>query len=320
MAQKPLKPIYYICGTDDYLIEQAVSAIRAETLTPGLETMNYDSFEGKGLDPSAVISAASTMPAFCEKRLVIVKDAGAIKAPEAAVLAPYIADPCPSTVLVFVAEGKPVKTGSLYKALSAKKFVEVYDRMGDKALAQWVMKEAKKESRSITPGAAHKLVLIAGTRLRDVKSELEKVLLYAGDKNEIDEADVEDSGLDCREEVVFNLSDAIGAKDANRAFQVYEKLSGEAPLAVLGIIARQVRMLLKTRTLLDGGANARAVNAGLGLWPAMTDKYIGMSRRFSKKELLEAITALSDADTEFKTGRLPQATVLPKLILKLCAK
>ena len=121
MPRKPLKPIYYICGTDDYLMEQAVSAIRKEALTPGFETMNYDSFEGKGLDPSAVMSAASTMPAFSDKRLVLVRDAGSIKAPEAAAFARYFDDPCPSTTLVFIAEGKPVKTGSLYKALSAKK-------------------------------------------------------------------------------------------------------------------------------------------------------------------------------------------------------
>ena len=320
MPQKPLKPIYYICGTDDYLMEQAVSAIRKEALTPGFETMNYDSFEGKGLDPSAVMSAASTMPAFSDRRLVLVRDAGSIKAPEAAAFARYFDDPCPSTTLVFIAEGKPVKTGSLYKALSAKKCVEVYDRMNDKELAVWVAKEAKSQSRSITPAAAHKLVAMAGTRLRDVKSELDKVLLYAGSKKEIDEADVEDSGLDCREEVIFSLSDAIGAKDANRAFQVYEKLSGEAPLAVLGIIARQIRMLLKTRVMLDSGANAYAVNSGLGLWPAATEKYIGMCRRFTKKELLSAMAALNDADTEFKSGRLPQSTVLPKLILKLCSK
>ena len=320
MAQKPLKPIYYICGTDDYLIEEAVRAIRKEALTSGFESMNYDSFEGKGLDPSAVLSAASTMPAFSERRLVLVKDAGAIKAPEAAAFSQYFDDPCPSTTLVFVAEGKPVKTGALYKALSAKKCVEAYDRMSDRELAGWVAKEAKRQSRSITAAAALKLVAIAGTRLRDVKSELDKVLLYAGDKLEIDEKDVEDSGLDCREEVIFNLSDAIGAKDADRAFQIYEKLSGEAPLAVLGIIARQIRMLLKTRVMLDSGANAQAVNSGLKLWPSKTAEFIGMSRRFTQKELLGAMAALSDADTEFKSGRLPQSTVLPKLILKLCSK
>jgi len=320
MAQKPLRPIYYICGTDDYLIEQAVEELKKEALTPGFETMNYDSFESKGLDVQAVLSSATTLPAFSDRRLVVVKDAGAIKAADAAAFAPFFDDPCPSTALVFVAEGKPAKSGALYKALSAKRCVDVYDRMGDRELAGWVVRQAKVSSKTITPAAAQRLVMIAGTRLRDVKSELEKVVLYVGDKPEIDEKDVEDSGLDCREEVVFNLSDAIGAKDAEKAFKVYEKLSGEAPLAVLGIVARQIRMLLKTRVMLEKGLRGGAITTGLGVWPKLAEKYISMCRRFSTNELLTAMDALKDADTELKSGKLPQATVLPKLILRLCAK
>ncbi len=320
MNGKILKPIYYICGTDDYLIEESVSAIRKKAISGGFESMNYHSFEGKGLDVPELLAAASTMPAFSDWRLVVVKDAGAIKADETKALLGYIENPSPTTCLVFIAEGKPEKASALYKALDKKGYVEAHNRLSDGELAGWVVKEAGRLGKSITQGAAHKLVLIAGTRLRDVKGELDKVALFAGEKKQIDESDVEDSGLDCREESIYGLSGAIGMKDVKKAFKVYEKVSDEPPVMVLGSIARQIRMIYRAKALLKKGVQGRAMPSALGVYPKYADEYVRMSRLFTEKELTRAISALNAADIDLKTSRLPQATVLPKLILELCAK
>ncbi|MFQ5736947.1 MAG: DNA polymerase III subunit delta [Thermodesulfobacteriota bacterium] len=320
MSARYGKPIYYICGTDDYRIEEAVSSIRQEALSGGFESMNYQCFEGKGLDAGELLAACSTMPAFSDRRLVVVKDAGSIKADQAKALASYIASPSPTTCLVFIAEGKAQKSSALYKALDRKGFVEVLNRLGDRELAGWVVKEARGQGKSITPDAAARLVLIAGTRLRDVKGELDKVVLYIGDKKGVDVSDIEDSGLDCREETIYALSDAIGSKDAKKAFAVYEKISGEEPLVVLSSIIRQIRMLLKAKALLKKGVRGRNFSAELGVFYKYAEDYARRSRLFTEKELCRAVFLLRTADTDLKTGRLPRSTVLPGLISELCAK
>ena len=302
MSGKQIKPIYYFCGADDYRIEEAVRSIREEVLTGGFESMNLHTFEGKGLDPGALVAACSTMPAFAEKRLVIVTGAGAIKADEARALLGYVEDPSPTTCLVFVAGGeKPAKgekAGVLYKALDNLGFVTVYDRLSERELVGWVVKEAKRQGKAITPAAASKLVLIAGTRLRDVKGELDKVVLFAGDKPGIDETDVEDSGLDCREETIFALSDAIGARDVKKAFAVYGMVSDKEPVMVLGSIARQIRMLISAKSLILKGTPSNAFAARLGVYPKYADDYARRSRLFTMGELTRAMSALFAADTE----------------------
>ena len=45
----------------------------------GDDTMNYNYFEGKGLDLNELISLADTMPFFSEKRLIMVEDSGFFK-------------------------------------------------------------------------------------------------------------------------------------------------------------------------------------------------------------------------------------------------
>jgi len=316
-----LKPVYYFFGTDDYLMEDAFEKIKKEALTGGFASMNYHVYDGRTLDARELSSTASTMPAFAPWRLVVVKGAEAIKAAQEKVLAEYVADPSPTTCLVFLSsDAKADRRSVLIKALEEKGFLKPCNRLGDNELLRWIRDEAARQGKKISPGAAAKLLQITGNRLRDIKGELDKIVLFAGDKAEIDDRDVEESGLDCREETIFGLSDAIGKKDVKAAFRVYEKISGEEPIKVLGAISRQMRTLLKIKSLVGKGTPAAKLPSLIGLFPKYADDYLRRSRHFTEKELIEAIGSLARADTDFKTGRAPEAVVLPRLIMELCGK
>lgn len=316
-----LRPVYYFFGTDDYLMEDAFEKIKKEALTGGFASMNYHVYEGKALDASELVSTASTMPAFAEWRLIVVKGAESIKAAQEKVLAGYVRDPSPTTCLVFLsASAKADRSSSLIKALDEKGFLKACNRLGDAELLRWIRDEAARQGKKVSPSAAAKLLETTGNRLRDVKGELDKIVLFAGEKEVIDDKDVEESGLDCREESIFGLSDAIGKKDVKSAFRVYERVSGEEPIKVLGAISRQMRTLLKIKSYLGKGTPAARLPALVGLFPKHADDYVKRSRLFTERELVEAMSKLSRADTDFKTGRVPGAVVLPRLIMELCGK
>lgn len=312
-----LKPVYYIYGNDDYLIEEEVSAIKKEALTGGFASMNYQAFEGKGLTSADIVAAASTMPAFADWRVVLVKGADSLKSEEEKNLIDYIKDPSPTTVLVMVAE-KIEKTSLFYKALNEKGYLKACNRLSERELSAWVKKEAKKQGKAITDAAAEKLVQITGTKLREIKGELEKITLYAWDKAEIDVADVEDAGLDCREETIFGLSDAIGSKDVKKALKAYDRVSGEEPLKILGAVSRQIRTLLKIKALLRKKVPGKDIPAMAGVPPYYLENYVARARKFTEGELEKAIGKLNRADTDLKTGRAPNSTVLPRVIMELC--
>lgn len=314
-----IKPVYYIYGTDDYLVEEALKAIKASALTGGFASMNYHVYEGKGLDPADVIATASTLPAFSEKRLILVKGAEALKAAQEKDLIEYIKDPLETTCLVFISGAvKADKSSAFFKLLGEKGFLKACNRLSDGEILRWIKEDARKQGKAISDTAAKKLLEVAGTRLRDIKGELDKIVLFVGDKNNIEDSDVEDSGLDCREESIFNLSDAIGAKDVKRAFKVYDKISDEEPIKVLGAISRQIRTLLKIKALQAKGVPAQRFPSILGLFPKHAEDYTKRSRQFSLAELKKAIGKLSQADSDLKTGRVPAVVVLPRLIMELC--
>lgn len=315
------KPVYYFFGTDDYLMEDAFEKIKKEALTGGFADMNYHIYEGKSLDAGDLVSTASTMPAFAEWRLIVVKGAESIKAVQEKALIGYVKDPCPTTCLVFLsADAKADRTSSFIKALEEKGFLKACNRLGDNELLRWIREEAARQGKKISSSAATKLLETTGNRLRDVKGELDKIILFVGDKTEIDDKDVEESGLDCREESIFGLSDAIGKKDVKTAFRVYERVSDEEPIKILGAISRQMRQLLKIKSFLRKGTPAHQLPGLVGLFPKHADDYVRRSKLFTERELVDAISKLSRADMDFKTGRVPQTVVLPRLIMELCGK
>ncbi|MBI2413522.1 MAG: DNA polymerase III subunit delta [Deltaproteobacteria bacterium] len=313
-----LKPIYYIYGSDDYLIDETLSAIKDEVLKGPFASMNYHSFDAKA-DPSDIVAAASTMPAFAEWRLVVVKGAENFKDKHTETLIPYIKRPSPSTCLVFVSmDAKLNRTSAFAKALIEGGYLKACERPSDEELFAWVRKNVKKEGKTISDGAVRKLVEIGGGKLRDIHAELQKIVLYAWEKPAIEEKDVEDAGLDCREESIFGLSDAIGAKDLKKALYIYEKISDEEPLKVLGSIARQIRTLLKIKALLKKGTPPDKLPSLLGLFPKYADGYLRRSRKFSERELKIAIEKLLKADSDLKSNRVPEPVILPRLIMELC--
>lgn len=320
-SSKPLdlKPVYYIYGAEDYLAEEALNEIKSSSLKGGFESMNYHAYDGKSASPEDVISVASTFPAFSERRVVVLKNAESIKAAQEKEYYEYIKNPSPFACLVFMSgTAKIDKSADFFRLLDKKGYLKACGRLHERDLLLWIKKEAKGQGKEITDTVARKLLLIAGDRLREVKGELDKIILFAGEKRTVDDSDVEEAGLDCREETIFNLSDAIGSKDLKRALKVFGKVSGEEPVKVLGAISRQIRILLKLKALIKKGVIGPRLAGAVGVPPFHLEGYVKRSRCFTERELKNAILTLKAADTDLKTGRMPGKFILSRLIMNLC--
>ena len=71
---RQFKPAYLLFGEEAFLKQSYKRKLR-EAITGG-DTMNYHSFQGKGLDVKEIISLGDTMPFFSEKRLILIEDSG----------------------------------------------------------------------------------------------------------------------------------------------------------------------------------------------------------------------------------------------------
>ncbi|GMR05066.1 MAG: DNA polymerase III subunit delta [Thermodesulfobacteriota bacterium] len=318
MKKIRLQPVIYLYGVEDLLIDEELRNIHSACLTPGFESMNYHVYYPDGLDAVEVVSTAETLPAFSEKRLVVVKRADTLREKQRALFLNYVKDPSPSTCLVFVAAvSKLDRRNSFIRYLSEKGLTRCFRSLPRDSQIEWIKKEAGAQGKEITGPAAALLQEIGGGSLRAIKGEVDKLALFVGEKDVIEEADVSGAGLDCRVETIFKLSDAIGRKDLKEALRIYGNISNEPPLKILGAIARHIRILLKVKALLKKGTPVRSISSMAGIPPNFLSGYLKSSRLFRETELSDAINIFYGVDRDLKSSRMPGDVVMTKLIIDL---
>lgn len=92
----------------------------------------------------------------------------------------------------------------------------------------------------------------AGTDTQTLANEVEKLSLYSANGS-VTAADVMSVAVSSREAILWDLTDAIGARNVTVAFEVMRQLlfQRESPMAVIAVIEGYFRKLAATRDVLD---------------------------------------------------------------------
>ena len=167
------------------------------------------------------------------------------------------------------------------------------------------------------------LYQMVGSSLRDIYSEIQKLSLrFPGARIAVPQ--IKELATYSRLFTVFDLVDHISQKDIPRAFEVLHRLfatqgrESKAILGIVGMVARQIRLLLKTKSGLRLGRGKRGVVETLKpLPPFVIDKCINQERLWKEWELQEALNHLYDSDGLIRTGSKGDL-VLETLIVQLC--
>jgi DNA polymerase-3 subunit delta len=150
--------------------------------------------------------------------------------------------------------------------------------------------------------------------------ELEKLILYAGESTTIDVAEVEEVACAQRTFTSFELMRLVARKDTSRALAALRKLllAGEAPLAILGLLARQVRLIWQVKDGIERGVTVSELGRRLNLYPKVLSQYVEQASAFSQSRLAEFHEALRTIDVSLKSsGTSPEAS-LESLIVTMC--
>ena len=140
------KRFYLLFGEEEFLKQSYKKRLRQAVA--GDDTMNYNYFEGKGLDVQELISLANTMPFFSDRRLILVEDSGCFKAASDELMEalPDIPD---TTCMVFV-ESAVDKRNRLYKKVKELGSAVELKRQSASQLAVWAGRILAQNGRKIT--------------------------------------------------------------------------------------------------------------------------------------------------------------------------
>ena len=209
-------------------------------------------------------------------------------------------------------------------------------RISRENLTEFISQRLRQAGKTIEPQATEMILLRAGDELRGLREELEKLVLYVGERSTIRTQDVDLIFADRGEGWVFDLTRSIGERNALAALAHLARLltQGEHPLKLLGTIAAEVRKLLAARQLLDGELRGRwkrgmsyqqfqqnVLTTGA---PVLTRNPYGdymcfqRADQFSLQELRAHLAGIHEADFRLKSAANNPRLVMEKLILSMC--
>ncbi len=309
-------PLYLVVGEEDLLRDHAVAVLKTEVLADGGE-FNYDLFYGDETGGDEIRSCASEMPAFAERRLVVVKATEKLSAREAEVLVQYLKDPLETTTLVFVSQKLDGRL-KFSQALARAAVTIDCSPLRDAQLSPWLSREAERLGLRLEEQAHHVLKEAAGGSLHGLRRELEKLASYVPPGQTVTAADVQTlRGIEPGASV-FDLTIAIAEGRRGKVLSILARNleAGEAPLRILGSLAWQYRRIWKVKESMAGGSREGEAARTLRMDPMKVRPFLG---RFSEEHLQTAARLFLGADGQLKGGSSsrPQI-VLERLLLRLC--
>jgi DNA polymerase-3 subunit delta len=317
---------YYLYGEDDFLKDDALRQLIASAVDPATRDFNLDLRDGASLDAETLGSLLGTPPMMAERRVVIVRNAPALRKDARAALDRFLARETPSADLLLVLVAPAGELAAADKTL-AKRMTDVeFEPLSGDRVAKWIVHHAGALGVSLTPGAAELLQRAVGNDLPSLATELDKLASFSNGAPVDEEAVTAVVGVR-RGETVGDLMDRVAARDTVGALAILPHILTQPKTSGVSIV-----MGLATQTLAlawGGAVKGRADYFGLlkeskaypgRSWSDAAAAWQRAAGTWSTAQLDAALEALLAADASLKDTRgSTDEQLLTTLVLSLCA-
>jgi DNA polymerase-3 subunit delta len=299
-----VEPVYLLTGEETWFHDEAIRLLEEAVVPPEAAIVNRQAVRGPEIDLVALVDLAMTFPMGPGRRLVVVRQADALRPDGLEELKAYLEAPNPRTCLVFSDEGFDERR-ALFRALQAGAVrVDCLPIADPQTLATWARDRLRARGYGLSPELAEAIGTgLLGAGLQRLDAELQKLMSAVGAPRPIAADDLEILADVPRIADAFQAARAtLGGRrgEAIRAIRALLEEGQEAPM-LLGALAWSVRTALKTRAALERRTPPRDLQADYGLHPGRIDSFRGEAA-LPLRALRRAVALCLEADREIKGG------------------
>jgi DNA polymerase-3 subunit delta len=346
LASGRLAPGYVFLGDEVFFRRKCRDAILQHLIPEDLRELSVYDLDLGELDLREVLDRARTPSLMSPFQVFFIRNVKNLYGRgkhdgEFAAIAAYFKHPNPAAMLIFVADHISIPADVRRMDLVDKeRYERIRDTLGehckllefarvDEADAvKWAMQSSAERGAQLEADAARELVDSLGGDMMMIANELDKLLLYVGDRKRIGLGDVETMVLAAKQRSFYELTDAISSRDRATALAVLDAIlsSGEGEEAAIGhlyLLSRTFKQMLVIfeRNVRDSRALWQALWQGFRLPPFAAEDVIRQARRYkSRRELTRAIRAIARADLALRSNAVSKRLVLENLILDLVSE
>ena len=367
-AVRQSAPLVLVCGEDEFAVKQRARQIHAQWTKEvgGMDHEIIDASASHSGDALKAIGklreALQTLPFFGSGKVVWLQDCnflGDEKAASAQIvteslvsLAQELKDFTWQNVRLLISAGKVDKRKVFYKTLDKIGTVEtlvgwsVDDRDWADQAEAWAHRAIRARQKEVSDEALAELISRVGPNARQLDGEIEKLVLYVGDRQKIESEDVDAICVRNKTARAFALGDALGDRDLPRLLRCLDESLWEVKLdpqkseigLLYGLIGKVRAMILLKEMLREGWVKAdmdynrfkaqlervpreqlpedRRFNP-LALNAYVLFKALPQVKRYSQAELVRAMDLLFQCNHRLVSSSLDESLVLQQTLVQI---
>lgn len=314
-----LSPFYLFYGPNEFNLEKVLSNVSETFMPPAARDLNYKVFYGDESEAGDIIDSACSLPFLSDRRLIIIRRTEAFTASALESFIPYLENPVESTCLIFVSSITNFSR-KFYKRIRELGRAVNFQNLSEREIVPWIRKTAKGLGLNIEGQACAGLYEIVGNRLADLYSELEKLHLRYGEAS-VGVEEVKELAIHSRLYTIFELMDQVSFRRCPESISVLNRFLEEedrsAPLKLIGMLSRQIRLLWQTGSIVSAGGHVADVARKLGLRDFQARRLVQQSEHWNADEFEKALELVYTADGLIKSGSQSRM-VLENFVLSVC--
>ena len=346
VSARKLNPAYVLVGDEAFFRRRCRDAILEHLVPPELREFSLYEFDLAETDLGEILDRARTPSLMAPFQVFFIRGVKALYGrgshkEDFDAIERYVKNPNPDALLILIADHLSIPADVRRMDMQDKeRFERIRETLGEFCgivelarveegdAVRWTLESAAAQEVKIDSDAARELVDALGGDMTMISGELEKLILYAGERKKISLGDVETMVLAAKQRSLYELTDAISSKDRARALNILDAILStgdgeEASIGHLYMLARTFRQMLVIleKNVRDSRTIWQALWQGFRVPPFAADDIIRQARRYkSRREITRALRLIARADLALRSSPPSKRLVLENLILDLASE
>ncbi|MEI8365626.1 MAG: DNA polymerase III subunit delta [Parachlamydiaceae bacterium] len=316
--------IYLILAKEPFVRQRAVEYLSKLVLKgESSPALSLHQFDGEKHNINLILQELETLNFFSKKRVVAAHNVDSFDKNATLKLEAYATSPNKS--VCFVATASVInRATTFYKKMEKVGVIldvaeeKPWER--EKIVADWLYNEAAKLGKQFSQQLCQLLIKQLGTDQNLLKTELEKLVCFVGERKTISQQDIAAISSAANLDNGWQLGEAIFRRDTIAALRISKGLldDGVALIALL----RQIRSQFQTEfqvcsILMHGGGAAEVAKEFPYMRGMILDRHVKQSQEYGMHRFKDGLLAIDDAELQAKNGMMDLDFLTERLMIKL---
>lgn len=314
-----------IYGTNIIRIEEKARKLAKDFLGE-IDEFSLVSLNYKETPVENIIEEAQTLPFLSDKKAIIINDAYFLTGAKTKsdvehnidMFIDYLSNKNDDTLLIFKVFNEQLdKRKKITKLIQKEGAVTEVKEMTEPEIRTFISDYLNEENMSIDNTALDMFLERTGINYSNVKSELDKVILYA--ENTITADDVDDVVSISMEQNIFKLTEFVLNSRKEEAVKLVRQLilQKEEPMQLLHLIISQFRLLYQVKLLSSEGFAQDYIAKNLRVHPYRVKLALREVRKHRQDKLEEKMVICRNMDYKFKSSYLDRNTLFELFVMEI---